>query len=153
MGYQYGERYNNYRGCTTCGKNSLVIDTNGNILFCTSTDNSEKIVGYLGANGHVRYNNLEKYNQELLCSIRDNTKCHNCKELPLCIGRCKLSVIKNGQSCIGNHNDGLTIEERAKLDLYYDYVNEITEFLHNICLICIILHKGKYEKSEDKMYE
>ena len=100
------------------------IDTNGNILFCTSTDNSKKVVGNLGDNGSIQYKNLEKYNQELLYSIRDNIKCRNCIELPLCIGRCKLAMIQSPQECMGKHNDGLTVEERAKLDFYYDQIKK-----------------------------
>lgn len=122
MGYLYTQRKNNYMGCTTCGNNALVVDTNGDILFCTSTSSIKNVVGKLEEGGKIIYKNMEQRRQELMASARDNEKCRTCIELPLCIGRCRLARIEKNQGCMGKQNDGLSIEERAKLDFYYDKI-------------------------------
>ena len=41
-----------------------------------------------------------------------------CIELPYCIGRCQIGA--NNNECLGILNDGLSIEERARLDYLFD---------------------------------
>ena len=74
MGYLYTQRKNNYMGCTTCGNNALVVDTNGDILFCTSTSSIKNVVGKLEEGGKIIYKNMEQRRQELMASARDNEK-------------------------------------------------------------------------------
>lgn len=45
-------------------------------------------------------------------------KCKQCIELPYCIGRCQIGA--NNNECLGILNDGLSIEERARLDYLFD---------------------------------
>lgn len=120
MGYLYSERKNNYHGCWTCGNNTLVVNTNGDILFCTNIHGEDDIIGNIEEKGTVRYRNKAHYNQKLMMSVRNNKKCMECIELPLCIGRCRLKLEKNNNTCLGKNNDGLTLEERAKLDYLHD---------------------------------
>ena len=120
LGYLYGGRKNDYLGCTTCGNNSLVIDTNGDVRFCTTTDECECVVGKIEENGRIHYNNIEKHRQDLMLSSRENEACRECIELPLCIGRCRKARVENNSICMGRQNDGLLLEERARLDYFYD---------------------------------
>lgn len=120
MGYEYGQRRNHYGGCQTCGHHSFTIDTKGNVLFCTNSGDENNIVGKLRENGTIQYNNLAKHQQMLMTSARDNEACVDCIELPICTGRCRLARIKNNRGCMGAHNDGLSLVERARLDYYYD---------------------------------
>lgn len=118
-GYRYQGRYNTYAQCIANKKNSLYIDANGSILLCSNTCTDEKPIGRLQSDGQVEYSNLEKRNVQQRVSILQNAKCKGCVELPLCVGRCKYGVTKNDK-CEGKRADGLTFEERARLDYYQD---------------------------------
>lgn len=120
MGYNYPGRYNNYAGCWNCGNNSLVVNTNGDVMFCTNSE-SLGAIGSLRENGKIQYKNKTWYEQNLMKSARDNVTCKECKELPFCIGNCRLARLNDNSKCKGKHNDGLSLEERARLDYYYDY--------------------------------
>lgn len=122
MGYKYGNRRNDYYGCGTCGNRNITIDTDGNILFCTNVSTEEGIIGKLGKNGIVTYSNRDKYIQDIMKSARDNETCRDCIQLPFCIGRCRLARNKSEHGCMGKTNSGLSLEECAKLDYYYDQV-------------------------------
>lgn len=120
MGYKYGNRRNDYYGCATCGNRNISIDTDGNILFCTNVSTEEGTIGKLEKNGKVTYSNRDKYIQNIMKSARDNETCKECIELPFCIGRCRLARVKSEHGCMGRANSGLSLEECAKLDYYYD---------------------------------
>lgn len=124
MGYKYGERKNDYYGCKTCGNRNIVIDTNGDILFCTNVLPEEGVIGKLNEKGNITYYEREKYRQSIMKSARDNETCRGCIELPFCIGRCRLTRTKEEHNCLGKTNVGLSLEERAKLDFYYDEVQK-----------------------------
>ena len=116
LGYQI-ERKNSFRGCSTCNMNNINIDTNGNILFCTGTKGNVDI-GRLLEKGIARYNNKQEYFSNINKTLLHNMKCKQCIELPYCIGRCQIGA--NNNECLGILNDGLSIEERARLDYLFD---------------------------------
>lgn len=121
-GYKYDERKNNFYGCATCGNRKIVINTNGNILFCTNIKGKEGIIGKLEKNGIITYYNRDRYIEAIMKSACDNKICRECIELPMCIGRCRLARVKESNQCLGKANGGLSLEERAKLDYYYDEI-------------------------------
>ena len=123
MGYNYSERENDYSGCLTCGNRRMVIDTNGDILFCTNANSKTGVIGELKENGVITYKNRDKYMQMIMTSVRENEECQRCIELPFCIKRCRLERVQQNKRCYGKQNDGLSLEERAKLDFYYDWYN------------------------------
>lgn len=120
MGYHYPYRQNNYAGCPTCGDNSIVIDTDGTILFCTNAQDNDEIVGELRDNGKICYKNKNSYEEKLMLSALDHEKCRNCIELPFCIGSCQYARAKGIMACTDARADALTLEDRAKLDYYCD---------------------------------
>lgn len=117
-GYRYGERNNNYYGCLSCGHNSIVVNTNGKVLFCTHEDNEE--IGILHTNGVIRYKNQNKHHQAVMKTLLENAECRNCVELPLCLGGCNKARQEQNEKCLGKRPDGLSVEEIALLDYYYD---------------------------------
>lgn len=120
MKYSYGGRFNNYSGCTTCGPNSMVVNTNGDILFCSNADELSGI-GVLNSKGIPAYKNEMDYNINISRSLTDIDECRNCPELPLCLGRCYKALLPGGDGgCLGKRANGMSVEETAKLDYFYD---------------------------------
>lgn len=119
-GFNYAGRKNCYQSCPTCGHYSIVIDSNGDVKFCTCTEKNTPVIGKLKENGKVAYKPYEQSVQNYNISGLDNKKCRECAELPLCISRCRLEFLSNRENCLGMMNDGLSLEERAKLDHCYD---------------------------------
>ena len=101
----------------------MVIDTNGDILFCTNANSKTGVIGELKENGVITYKNRDKYMQMIMTSVRENEECQRCIELPFCIKRCRLERVQQNKRCYGKQNDDLSLEERAKLDFYYDWYN------------------------------
>lgn len=126
MGYQYSARYNEYAGCQSCGFNSLVVDTDGKIRFCTNAEQEDGIIGELKSHGIVSYKHRSSYEKDLMQSVRDRKQCQSCIELPFCIGSCKKSVKIENKTCFKQHSDGLCLSERAKLDYYADLFSQNT---------------------------
>lgn len=60
----------------------------------------------------------KKYFSNINKTLLHNMKCKQCIELPYCIGRCQIGA--NNNECLGILNDGLSIEERARLDYLFD---------------------------------
>lgn len=119
-GYIYAEKKNRYTHCHACLKNAVVIDTDGAVLLCSNTDNEEKQMGYLGKQGNVCIERTADFYKLRTITARDNPECRNCVELPYCIASCKYARLKDNAKCIGRSGDGLSLEERALLDYYYD---------------------------------
>ncbi len=84
----YSDRYHHY-----------AINYDGKIYKCTARDYGEdKVIGNLLPNGQI------DWNQELLSSLFsratfENSKCLECKRLPVCMGPC---IQKNYESRINN---------------------------------------------------
>lgn len=53
-----------------------------------------------------------------------NEVCKSCLELPFCIAGCKYVRLEDENLCIKKRGDGLSIEEHALLDYYYDLKRE-----------------------------
>lgn len=124
MGYRYSARYNKYEGCQSCGFNSLVVDTDGKILFCTNTEQEDGIIGEIQSHGVISYKRRNSYEDILMQSVRDREECQTCIELPFCIGGCKKVMKDENKTCSGQHPDGLCLTERAKLDYYADLFSQ-----------------------------
>lgn len=60
MGYQYGGRNNHYEGCIAGKKQSLIVDTDGNILICSNAQ-GEPASGKLENDGKVVYKDRNLY--------------------------------------------------------------------------------------------
>lgn len=123
-GYKYSGRYNSYAACTASMDNSLVIDTDGSLLLCTNTDETCPAIGYLGEGGKVHLKRRDLRDSILATSAIKNQKCKTCIQLPICIGGCKYCRIWKNEECMGKSNDGMSLEERAYLDYYYDIYNK-----------------------------
>lgn len=100
------------------GKSAVIIDTDGSILFCSNTPDTEKRLGYLDNNGTIKLERLADYYSLQTLSARDNLECRNCIELPLCISSCKYARFKENSKCKGKRGEGLSVKEKAMLDLY-----------------------------------
>ena len=120
MGYLYKMRNNVFMACQVCLMNGVVIDANGKIIVCANARSEDKELGYLSDDGEMIIQNTALYYKLKTISALQNEECRNCKELPFCIATCKYRRSINNKSCIGKRNDGLTLEERAYLDYYYD---------------------------------
>lgn len=127
MGYVYGGRRNAYAPCIASMSQSLVIDTDGKLLLCTNTDKEEKAVGKLESGGNVVYKDIDLNYKMKTISARYNKVCKECVELPFCIGSCKYGRLQDNSKCLGKKNDGMTLEERACLDYYYDMKRRIED--------------------------
>ena len=119
-GYTYSDRWNKYVNCHACLKNAVVINTDGTVQLCPNTTPEEQRMGILGDGGNVCIERIEDYYNLHTTTARDNPECQNCIELPYCIGSCKYARLKDNTKCMGRSGDGLTLEERALLDYYYD---------------------------------
>lgn len=119
-GYFYTGRKNKYTCCHACFKNAAVIGTDGSVLLCSNTDEEEKRMGYLGKKGNVCIERTADFYKLRTITARDNPECRNCIELPYCIASCKYARLRDNTKCMGRGGDGMTIEERALLDYYYD---------------------------------
>ncbi|QFJ54873.1 radical SAM/SPASM domain-containing protein [Pseudobutyrivibrio xylanivorans] len=124
LGYKNCERYNNFYGCQSCGHNAVAINTDGKILFCTNCEGDDE-VGYLKDDGRLIYKNRQLYEQRLDKSLIKNVECRKCKELPLCLGGCRYyNAFADDGTCRGKRADGMSLEEVAYLDYYYDTCNK-----------------------------
>lgn len=123
-GYRYQGRYNSYAKCMASKSNSLYIDTDGSILLCSNTRTDENAIGKLQKNGMLEYSDIEKKKKLQAVSILQTEQCKNCIELPLCIGDCKYWRMNHNDKCSGKRADGMTLEERAKIDYYDDKKRE-----------------------------
>lgn len=119
-GYVYGDRKNRYSGCHASLKNAVVIDTDGSILLCSNADEAEKRMGYLNEKGDICIERKADYYKLHTVTAIDNPKCKECIELPFCIADCKYMRLEDNVTCLGKKGDGLSLEERALLDYYYD---------------------------------
>ncbi len=119
-GYTYAGRSNRYTGCHAGLKNATVIDTSGNVLLCSNTDSEEKRMGVISDNGKIRIERMADYYNLKTVSALDNPECRECIELPFCISSCKYARLHDNSKCLGKSGDGLSLEERALLDYYYD---------------------------------
>ena len=81
-------------------------------------------MGYLSDNGKIFIERHADFNMLQTLSARDNPKCLQCIELPFCINSCIYARYKDNTKCIGKNGDGLSLEERALLDYYYDLQKE-----------------------------
>lgn len=120
MGFAYKMRDSVFMACQVCLMNGIVIDATGKLVVCANAKKEDKELGYIGDNGNIIIQNTALYYKLKTVSALQNPECRECKELPFCIATCKYRRSLNNQSCIGKQNDGLTIEERAKLDYLYD---------------------------------
>lgn len=120
MGFAYKARENVFMACQVCLMNGVVIDATGKIIVCANARQEEKELGYIGSNGEMVIQNTALYYKLKTVSALQNQECRECKELPFCIATCKYRRSIDNQHCIGKRNDGLTVEERAKLDYLYD---------------------------------
>ena len=124
LGYVYAERWNDYLPCAPARENSITINTNGELLLCTNTDENEKAIGKLELDGNIKiWREKAEYKMKKV-SATENIKCRECKQLPWCISMCKYMRMKDNTKCIGKRGDGLSIEEKALLDYYYDLLIE-----------------------------
>ena len=120
MGYRLNQRKNRYVSCDAARKNSLYIDANGKILICSNTCNNEPPIGVIEASGKIKCIHKEKmYKMKTITAI-DNKRCRGCIKLPFCVGSCTYWRMNNDNQCIDVANDGMSLEERALLDYYYD---------------------------------
>lgn len=119
-GYIYNNRQNRYIGCLAGVKSALTINADGSVLLCSNTSKGEKRLGYLGNSGNVCIERIEDYYEIHTISALKNPECQGCIELPFCMATCVYARTKCNTKCLGKRNDGLTLEERALLDYYYD---------------------------------
>ena len=120
LGYEYKLRNPIFMACHACLKNGIVISPNGKLIICENVDNDDKELGYIDEEGHIVVNNVAMYYKLKTISALQNPTCRKCKELPLCIASCRYKRTMDNQKCIGMRNDGLALEERAKLCYLYD---------------------------------
>lgn len=106
----------------------MIVDTDGNILICSNAQ-GEPASGKLENDGKVVYKDRNLCYKMKRVSAMDNEECRNCIELPYCIGDCKYGRMRANSTCLGKQSDGMSLEERARLDYYYDKMNEKTAFL------------------------
>lgn len=119
-GYAYAGRINRYVGCHASVKNAAVIDTSGDVLLCSNTDLQEKRMGYINNDGKICIERLTDYYALGNITALDNPECCECIELPFCISGCKYARFHDNNRCLGKKGDGLSLQERALLDYYYD---------------------------------
>lgn len=120
MGYRYPNRFNVFMACQTCLMNGIIVDASGDLIICANADKEDKKLGFIDADGNIRIQNSAVYYKLKTVSALQNPACKECEQLPFCIGTCKYGRYKNNDKCIGMKNDGLTIQELAKLDYLYD---------------------------------
>ena len=120
LGYQYSGRKNIYMACQACLKNGIIVDADGKLIICTNADERDKILGYISDSGSINIQYSSNYYKLKTASALENIQCRSCVELPYCVGTCKYHRMLENQECIGHKNDGLSVEERAKLDYVYD---------------------------------
>ena len=119
-GYRYQGRYNSCAKCIANQQNSLYIDADGRILLCSNICTDEKAIGKLQKKGKVEYSDKGKKKKLQSVSTVQNEQCRKCIELPLCIGDCKYWRMDQNDRCLGKRPDGMTLEERARIDYYDD---------------------------------
>lgn len=123
LGYKRCRRFNNFYGCQACGANSVTIDIDGKILFCSNSEDMESI-GSLEKFGQIIYKNKQIHSQNISKSLVNNEECRNCKELPMCMGGCiRYNFLYDNKKCRGKRVDGMSIEEVVYLDYYEDLLN------------------------------
>ena len=120
MGYRYPNRANVFMACQTCLMNGIIVDASGDLIICANADKEDKKLGFIDEEGKIRIQNSAAYYKLKTVSALQNPACKECEQLPFCIGTCKYGRYKNNDKCIGMKNDGLTIQELAKLDYLYD---------------------------------
>ena len=119
-GYAYNKRRNKYIGCQAGKKGAVTINTDGSVLLCANTEKDENRLGYLRSDGKVCIERKEAFYKIHTVTALKNPECQNCVELPFCMATCAYARLKSNEKCLGRRNDGLTLEERALLDYYYD---------------------------------
>lgn len=122
-GYPY-RRDNRYRSCHATLHNAVIMDTDGSLLLCSNTKKGEKRLGFIDDEGKICIERKHNYYKIHEISILDNEVCKSCLELPFCIAGCKYVRLEDENLCIKKRGDGLSIEEHALLDYYYDLKRE-----------------------------
>ena len=116
--------------CTATGLNSYVIGPEGEIYKCwNDVSNHDKIVGYINQN---EFTNSKLYTRYMIaCNCFNDPKCLECFFLPLCMGGCAWSKLRN-------------LYEDGKYDLCSLYKDE------NALKKCLLLHYKSINKKKDE---
>ena len=113
-------RNNRYRSRHVTLHNAVIIDTDGSLLLCSNVKKGEKRLGFIDEEGRICIERNRDYYKMHVISIFENERCKSCPESPFCVSGCKYVRMENGNLCTKKRGDGLSIEEYALLDYYYD---------------------------------
>lgn len=119
LGYQYGERKNQYVACHTCFSQGYIVDMDANMIMCANAS-EDRILGKINEKGNMCITNPKVFYQIKTASMVKNPSCQECIQLPFCVSTCKKSIYKENIGCHGKKANGLSVEEKAKLDYLYD---------------------------------
>ncbi|MDF2520950.1 MAG: radical protein [Clostridia bacterium] len=119
-GYTSFNKANAYKQCELCSKNGMLIEPNGRIVPCSPAAEKGLYFGHLDDDGRFILEDSSLYYKLKTISALKSEGCKECVELPMCMGKCKLSRYVNKDVCNSAVPDGLSVEERIKLHYYSD---------------------------------
>lgn len=119
-GYVYTNKRNSFVQCELCSKNGMVIEPTGRIVPCSPAAEKGLYFGHLGDDGSFILENASLYYKLKTITALDSDGCRECVELPMCMGKCKLSRYVDKDICNSAVPDGLSVEDRIKLHYYSD---------------------------------
>lgn len=122
-GYYYRELESRGPICSQNMKNSLTIEPDGRVTSCEIAGTEGVYIGKLDGEGKVIIKNSILYKLKNT-SAYDSEKCVSCIKLPICKGGCMYSRYKDKDYCVGLGADGLTLDEKIKLQYYNDLMAE-----------------------------
>lgn len=134
--------YNDNNGCCEYKKNSLVLESNGNVISCPASIDLPL--------GNIKNNSLEKiWNSDLTQAIKTlpikNTKCANCKINKICGAGCRVMAKK----LKGSYFD---IDPNA-CPLYNFFFNEIKPILDKLKIRSINIPLAKKYSFDEAIIE
>lgn len=119
-GFIYYNTVNSMVKCEASMKNSITIQPDGKVVFCSVAGENGENFGLLGEEGNIKFKNPGLYYKFQNTSTLEREMCRNCIKLPMCMGGCKYGRFKNNKVCNGLRPNGLSIEEEINLHYYSD---------------------------------
>lgn len=119
-GYPYFNVSNSLVICRECTKNSITVEPDGVISPCSYASEDGCKLGKLSSNGKLEFKDKSTFLKLKNLTIMDNENCKKCIKLPLCMGGCRYARYKDGNYCNQLRPDGMTLDEKIKLQYYND---------------------------------
>lgn len=127
MGYKFNHVSNTYEICEANLFNSFIVQPDGKVTGCQTFAEKGIYYGNLEMDGKMNINNSSEYIKIKYTSALNNENCTKCNLLPICMGGCVLQRYYDKDRCVGRKFDGMSIEDIAKLHIYYDLKHNLVQ--------------------------